>query len=199
MVEKSCVPFSGTPPFSFRHGQALQRRKCLRNDAGRPGQASSIGPREDASQPATRSAGLFGPGRSRQIRLVSHADRVPVGRRPVGVVLTVRIGPLHGDRFLRRDGEVAGVAVAASRLIITIRVRYTFAMMFVLSPDDEFEPRRFIFASAAERVLPAYAREPAKIEVRGMNLGLILDRQRSDMGVGCERSAHADRSQAGQQ
>jgi hypothetical protein len=72
-------------------------------------------------------------------------------------------------------------------------------MMFVLSPDGEFELRRFIFASAAERVLPAYAREPAKIEVGGVNLGLVLDRQRSDVGGGCERTAHADRPQAGQQ
>ena len=55
------------------------------------------------------------------------------------------------------------------------------------------------FLSAAERVLPAYAREPAKIEVGGVNLGLVLDRQRSDVGVGCERTAHADRPQAGQE
>ena len=55
------------------------------------------------------------------------------------------------------------------------------------------------FASAAERVLPAYAREPAKIEVGGVNLGLVLNRQRSDVGVGCERTAHADRPQAGQE
>jgi hypothetical protein len=55
------------------------------------------------------------------------------------------------------------------------------------------------FASAAERVPPAYAREPAKIEVRGVNLGLVLDRQRGDVGVGCERTANADRPQAGQQ
>ena len=56
-----------------------------------------------------------------------------------------------------------------------------------------------LFASATERVFPAYAREPAKIEVGGVNLGLVLDRQRSDVGVGCERTAHADRPQAGQQ
>ena len=55
------------------------------------------------------------------------------------------------------------------------------------------------FLSAAERVLPTHPREPAKIEVGGVNLGLIFDRQHSDVGVGCERTAHADRPQAGQQ